>query len=350
MSLSVNITKTLGTFTLHVAFEAEQETLALLGASGCGKSMTLKCIAGVEKPDSGRIVLNDRVLFDSEKHIDLPPQKRRVGYLFQQYALFPNMTVAQNIAAGAHVKPRAERRQIVERLVQKLHLEGLENKRPSQLSGGQQQRTALARILASEPDVLLLDEPFSALDSYLKWQLELELAELLREFTGTIIWVSHDRNEVYRNCNSVCVLNAGKSEQKQSVAELFRTPQTLASCILSGCKNFSHIEKLSETRVRALDWGAELVVPAVPDDAKMLGIRAHYIKPADKPGENVLRCSVERVIEDVFSTVVMLTPPGGSGEYGRIRIEMDKAAWAALDNASELLLYMEPEAIMLLRE
>ena len=350
MSLTVNITKTIGAFTLRVAFEAQRETLALLGASGCGKSMTLKCIAGVEKPDSGRIVLHDRVLFDSEKGIDLPPQKRRIGYLFQQYALFPNMTVAQNIAAGAHAKPRAERRQIVRRFVEKLHLEGLENKRPSQLSGGQQQRVALARILASEPDVLLLDEPFSALDSYLKWRLELELKELLQDFVGEMIWVSHDRNEVYRNCDSVCVLHDGQSEQKQRVSDLFRAPQTLASCILSGCKNFSRIEKLSETRVRALDWGAELTVPAVPDGAGMLGIRAHYIKLADRMGENVLRCRVDRVIEDVFSTIVMLKPPGGRGEYAHIRIEMDKAAWAVRNSTSEFLLYLEPEAIMLLRE
>jgi molybdate transport system ATP-binding protein len=350
MSLQVDITKHLGDFELRVAFETEQETLALLGASGCGKSMTLKCIAGVEKPDSGRIVLDGTVLFDSEKHINLPPQKRRVGYLFQQYALFPNMTVEQNIAAGAHATPRAERAALVKNLIHSLRLEGLEKKRPSQLSGGQQQRTALARILASAPSLLLLDEPFSALDGYLKWQVELELADLLNAFGGTVVWVSHDRNEVYRNCDTVCVLSAGKSEPKQSVAELFRAPQTLASCLLSGCKNFSHIERLSQTRVRALDWGVELTVPEVPETASLIGIRAHYIKPVTQPGENTVRCRVERVVEDVFSTVVMLTPPGGSGEYARIRIELTKEEWAALDNPAELLLYMEPEAIMLLRQ
>lgn len=350
MSLSVDITKTMGAFTLRVCFQTQGETLALLGASGSGKSLTLKCIAGVEKPDSGRIVLNDRVLFDSEKRINLPPQKRRVGYLFQQYALFPNMTVAQNITAGAHAKPRAERRQTVAQFVRKLHLEGLEGRYPHQLSGGQQQRAALARILAGDPDILLLDEPFSALDSFLKWQLELELGELLREFKGEIIWVSHDRSEVRRNCDSVCVLSDGRSEPKQEISELFRAPQTMASCVLSGCKNFSRVQKLSDTRVRALDWNAEFTVPSVPDGVRMLGIRAYDIRPADRAGGNILRCRVDRVIEDVFSVVVMLTPIGGSGELGRIRFETDKKAWTSLSHSSELLLYMQPEAILLFRD
>ena len=350
MSLKVDITKRLGDFTLKVAFETDGEILALLGASGCGKSMTLKCIAGVEKPDAGHIELDERVLFDSGQRIDLPPQKRRVGYLFQQYALFPNMTVRQNIAAGARHLPRAERRGRVDELIARMRLAGLEDKRPAQLSGGQQQRTALARILASEPEALLLDEPFSALDGYLKWQVELELADLLRDFPGSVVWVSHDRSEVYRNCASVCVLSAGRSEGQTSVAELFRAPETKTSCLLSGCKNFSRIERIDDAHVRAVDWGAELRVPAVPDGAALLGIRAHYIRPAAEEGENVIRCRVRRVVDDVFSTIVMLTPPGGEGEYARIRVEMTKEEWAALDNPAELLLYMEPEAIMLLRD
>ena len=128
----------MGDFSLNVQFETDGEILALLGASGCGKSMTLKCIAGIERPDSGRIVLNDRVLFDSEKHIDLTTQKRRVGYLFQQYALFPNMTVEQNIAAALHRLPRRERKAAVQEKLKAFALEGLEKHRPHQLSGGQQ--------------------------------------------------------------------------------------------------------------------------------------------------------------------------------------------------------------------
>ena len=192
MSLYVDIEKRLGAFRLQSKFEVADETLALLGASGCGKSVTLKCIAGIMTPDRGRIVLNGRVLFDSEKRTDLTPQQRRVGYLFQQYALFPNMTVEQNILCGIRAGSRSEKRALAAEKLRMFRLEGLEKKYPAQLSGGQQQRVALARILCSEPQAILLDEPFSALDSYLKWNLELELSDLLAGFRGPILWVSHE--------------------------------------------------------------------------------------------------------------------------------------------------------------
>ena len=167
MSLSVDIEKKVGAFHLRCAFEAENETMALLGASGCGKSMTLRCIAGILRPDRGKIVLNGRTLFDSEKHIDLPPQERRVGYLFQQYALFPHMTVEKNILAGTREGTRTERRDAVQKIMRTLGLEELAKRLPGQLSGGQQQRAALARILVGKPELLLLDEPFSALDEHI---------------------------------------------------------------------------------------------------------------------------------------------------------------------------------------
>ncbi len=183
MSIEVNIKKRLGDFQLDVAFTAENEIMALLGASGCGKSMTLKCIAGIETPDTGRIVLDGRVLFDSEKRINVKPQKRKAGYLFQQYALFPNMTVWQNIAAGLRNKKKAD--EVLPRIIDSMHLNGMERKRPHELSGGQQQRVALARILVNEPDVVLLDEPFSALDSHLRFDLEQKVRNEMKEYGNT---------------------------------------------------------------------------------------------------------------------------------------------------------------------
>ncbi len=179
MSLSVDIEKKLGAFHLRSKFEVPDETMALLGASGCGKSMTLKCIAGIVTPDRGRIVLGDRVLFDSEKKINLPPQQRKVGYLFQQYALFPNMSVEQNILCGIRSGDKAEKRCVLAEKIRMFRLEGLEKKHPAQLSGGQQQRVALARILCSEPEAILLDEPFSALDR----QYEMTPSLVKRGFT-----------------------------------------------------------------------------------------------------------------------------------------------------------------------
>ena len=203
-----------------------------------GKSVTLKCIAGIMAPDKGRIVLDGETLFDSEAHIDLTLQQRRVGYLFQQYALIPNMTVAQNIQCGIRTGSRAEKQQRAAEQLRRFQLEGLEKKYPAQLSGGQQQRVALARILASEPRAILLDEPFSALDSFLKWNLELELADLLAGFGGPILWVSHDLGECYRNCKTVCVMENGVSSPVTDMKTLVQHPATQGAARLAGCRNF----------------------------------------------------------------------------------------------------------------
>ena len=198
MSLMVDIHKQLGRFSLDASFRADGGTLGLLGASGSGKSLTLKCIAGIERPDRGKILLNGVTLFDSERRINLPPQKRRVGYLFQNYALFPNMTVRQNILCGIRwERDRARRAAELRRVVELLHLQGFEEQRPDQLSGGQQQRTALARILVSRPELLMLDEPFSALDEHLRDQLQIQMKKLLDTFDGDILLVTHNQDEAY---------------------------------------------------------------------------------------------------------------------------------------------------------
>ena len=344
MVLSVDIEKTLGDFHLRVRFEAEREIMALLGPSGCGKSMTLKCIAGIQRPDRGRIVLGDRVLFDSEAGINLPPQKRRVGYLFQQYALFPNMTVEQNILAGARGGTRPERRATAAEMVRTFRLEGLEKLRPSQLSGGQQQRVALARILAGQPELLLLDEPFSALDEHLKWQLELELADTLKTFPGGVLFVSHSRGEVYRLCDTVCVLTQGKSDPKETIKELFAAPATLGAALISGCKNISPAQVRPEG-LFCPDWGVTLrTAQPVSDRTRYAGIRAHYFTL--EGAVNPIPCRVSRVIDNVFSTVVMLSTPGP----GLLRLELDKDRWAALGEPRALTLYIAPEDVMPLTE
>ncbi|MEE3492225.1 MAG: ATP-binding cassette domain-containing protein [Ruminococcus sp.] len=212
--LYVDIEKRLDRFTLKARFRCDHNTLALFGASGAGKSMTLKCISGIEKPDKGVIQLNDRILFDSEKRIDLPPQKRRVGYLFQEYALFPNMTVSGNIAAGMRKLPKAEREQKLHELIERFRLSGLENRRPDSLSGGEKQRVALARIFASSPEVLLLDEPFSSLDTLLKYQLIPYIRDIIGDFGGETIMVSHDIDEVRQLCAEVSPITDGVTQEK----------------------------------------------------------------------------------------------------------------------------------------
>jgi len=343
MALSVDIQKQLGKFQLQVRFEAGEERLALLGASGCGKSVTLRCIAGIMTPDEGKIVLDGVPLFDSAARINLSPQRRHVGYLFQQYALFPNMTVRQNIAAA--VRDRSTREETAARLIQRFQLEPVSGQKPGQLSGGQQQRAALARILASEPRVLLLDEPFSALDSFLKYQLELELMETLEQFPGTVLWVSHDRGEVFRNCRRVCVMDRGRSSPVQSLRELFHNPATEAAARLSGCKNYAAAVPRGEC-VLLPEWNLTLDCGRpVPPAVRRVGIRAHFVRP--EGGKNAFPCEVVRVVDDVFNTIVILNPEGAVPGAPPLRMELDKMVWRTLPNQKRITVSIQPRDILL---
>ena len=234
MALFVDIEKKLASFDLRMKFEMQDEVLALLGGSGSGKSMTLKCIAGIEKPDKGRIILDGRVLFDSEKHINLKPQDRKVGYLFQQYALFPNMTVYQNIVcgikgamkrAGAENSGRSisktEKEKMIGDIIDLVHLNGLEEKKPKQISGGEQQRVALARILVNQPDALLLDEPFSALDASLRKNLVRETYNLMKDYGKSVIFVTHDQKEAFRLSESVALIEQGEITRMGKKEDIF---------------------------------------------------------------------------------------------------------------------------------
>lgn len=347
MSVFVDIEKSLGSFHLKVCFEAGNETLALLGASGSGKSMTLKCIAGIEKPDRGRIVVDDVVLFDSEKHINLPPQQRHTGLLFQNYALFPNMTVLQNIRAGANREPdRKKREAMVAAIMDSFGLTPLAHHLPSQLSGGQQQRTALARILVSNPNILLLDEPFSALDNHLRFRLEQEVRQLIGRFGKTVVLVSHDRDEVFRLSDSIAVVSDGSIDAVGSKSEVFHNPQTRMGAMLTGCKNISAVEILDENHIRATDWGLTLEVPEIPADTKAVGVRMHDIRPG--AGKNTFRCRVVEEIENPFSYTILLQRVNSTGA-SPIGWELEKAVWNKL-RAPEIGVCLPPEALLLLKD
>lgn len=369
MSLRVDIRKNLGNFLLETQFEADGGVTGILGASGCGKSMTLKCIAGIVKPDEGRIELDGTVLFDSAAGINLKPQKRRTGFLFQNYALFPNMTVRQNLmtALRPFEKNKKKAAKAAEAITEKFCLSGLEDHRPNQLSGGQQQRVALARIFLTRPNILMLDEPFSALDDFLKWKLELELTDVLEEFNGSTLFVSHSREEIYRICDRVCVMERGKSSDVISVNQLFEAPGSRAAAVLSGCKNYSGACALGEGRVYAKDWGVTLTCAGeISGDINCIGVRSHYIVPVRHGGEqeaengNTFRCKVVRVVEDVFSVIVMLLPESageGSGgevkEEAQLRMEVDKKIWQEFScqgrPGSELWVHIDSGNIMALR-
>ena len=318
MSLTVKIEKRLGTFLLKVDFESDNQTLAILGQSGAGKSLLLKCIAGIESPDKGKIILNGRVLFDSEKKINLPPQKRQVGYLFQNYALFPNMTVYQNISGTAKNKDN------VQELISRFGLLGKEKDYPAKLSGGEQQRVALARLLASEPEVFLFDEPFSALDSNRKSELERLILDLLEEKKCPSILVTHDRNEAFRMAKKIALFaEKGILSAPVEKHDFFENPATVGAARLSGCKNITRLEWLDEQTAFATDWGIKLNFENAASGKSALshppyaGFRAHYLEEcssSDAQKENVFTCRIKRVIEDAFSFTVYFQQETGDEE------------------------------------
>lgn len=300
MSLSVHIKKKVGDFRLSIDLEHEDGITGILGASGCGKSMTLKCIAGIEKPDEGNIVLNGRVLFDSEKKINLKPQERNVGYLFQNYALFPNMNVEQNILCGmSKEKDKTVRNARMEEILELMELSSVSKLLPHQLSGGQQQRCALARILVSEPEVLLLDEPFSALDSYLREQLQTQVRIILERFGKDVLMVSHSRDEVYYLCNQVAIMEQGRILNFGKTKAVFADPGSKTAAILTGCKNIAGAYKTGEYEVYVPDWDIHLKTKIpVKDNLCAVGLRAHYFNPKAK--ENIFPVTFVNEREEPF--------------------------------------------------
>ena len=305
--LKFNIQKKLKEFDLDVGFELKKGCLGILGPSGCGKSMTLKSIAGIVDPDEGFVSLTtdkETVYFDSNNKINIKPQKRNVGYLFQNYALFPNMTVEENVAAGlekGHDK-------IVSEMIKRFHLDGLEKRYPRQLSGGQQQRVALARILAYGPDVILFDEPFSAMDTYLKEQLRVELVNLLNSFDGLSILVTHDRDEAFQFCDELLILDDGQIIAKGDTRELFENPKKVEVARLTGCKNISRVEIIDDYHLKSLDWGIILEVSEkISPNITHIGIRAHHFVAAKKDDVNSIDTSNSKKLEMPFEWRITLS-------------------------------------------
>ena len=302
MSLHIDITKNLSSFNLDVSMESKGGIIGFLGASGSGKSMTLKCIAGLEKPSKGKIVINDKVLFDSEEKVNVKTRDRKVGFLFQNYALFPHMTIKDNIEIGLDKISKEEKSKLSANYIKKFGLEGLESRYPWQLSGGQQQRVALARALITSPDILLLDEPFSALDNHLRASMERELVEILKDYEGTVVFVTHDIAEAYRVCDKIIVFDGGKAKDIRDKNKLFEAPQSLAEAKLTGCKNISKAKKLDNNFIFAEGWNLKLkCLEEVKDNINYIAIRSHNIKLCkNEEEENVFEVLIENIVENPF--------------------------------------------------
>lgn len=358
MSLRMEIRKELHSCDLEVSLSLPDGHAGLLGESGSGKSMTLKCIAGIEKPDEGFIEIDGRVVYDSVRGINLSPQQRHTGYLFQSYALFPHMRVYRNIEMILSRKKSSRQRR--ECALDYLRLFGLEDVAecyPPFISGGQQQRLALARLIASSPSLILLDEPFSALDATIKMKVEDELSGYLASFTGTVVLVTHNRDEAYRLCDHLIILDAGHVVESGHKEALFTECHTLKGARITGCSNIARAVKAGKTCLAVPDWGLLLETGHdVPDGDFSVGIRSHHIRPREKGDEvNCIEFDiVKRTVSpySVSERLLALTPAGFAGGEREKRLPLVReyalSGEHVPEDASRILLHLPPEKIHLL--
>jgi molybdate transport system ATP-binding protein len=349
--LEVAIRARLADFTLDVAWTAGDGVSVLFGPSGSGKTLTLQCLAGLVRPDAGRIVVDGRVLFDGAAGVDVAPQARRVGYVFQGYALFPHLSVRANLAFGLRERPRAERARRIAEVIELLGLAGLEDRYPRKLSGGQKQRVALGRALAIEPTFVLLDEPLSALDLPLRRALRDELHAILKDWRVPAVLVTHDFPEAYQLGDRVIVYEAGRVRQAGPRGELLRQPASESVARILGFRNILRGTMLEATadQVR-LAWRGHVLEAANSSGHSYLPLReaavAFFVRPEDlrlirKDGPppdrahhtNILAGSVVREVDFGVTRVLMmrLEEPGtpAQGDYD-LEIEIPRFVYEVL--------------------
>ncbi|HTY80224.1 MAG TPA: ATP-binding cassette domain-containing protein [Candidatus Bathyarchaeia archaeon] len=350
--LDVRLVKRLPGFTLDVAWSAGEGVAALFGPSGAGKTLTLQCLSGLLTPDAGRIVVGERVLFDAAARINVPPQQRGLGYVFQGYALFPHLTVAANIAFGLRGRSRAEATRRTAEVIERMSLGGLEDRRPHEISGGQRQRVALGRALAPDPALLLLDEPLSALDVGLRQSLREELAGILSEWHVAAVLVTHDFPEAYRLGDQIVVYEAGQVIQAAPRSELLWRPASERVAGILGIRNVlrGSVVKASPDRIQ-LRWRGQTLEtvnsPAraylpEPDSPLAFFIRPEYVRLIRKdratgdPLHHTNLLSGEVVREADFGTTytlyMRLDSPGrpAQGDYD-LEVEVPRLVYEILD-------------------
>ena len=349
MAIEVRIKKKLGNFQLDIDFKTEENRIGILGASGCGKSMTLKCIAGIETPDEGRIIVDGTLLYDSAKKISLKPQKRHIGYLFQNYALFPTMTVEENIAAGLQGRKEEKRRRVVE-MMEKFQLLGLGKQLPGNLSGGQKKGVAWERLRPYEREVTLLAEPFSALDDFLKDRLAQEMLDLLKDYRGTVVLVSHSRDEIYRFTRELLTMADGMQISYGGTREIFANPGRKETARLTGCKNIAEAKRIDGRHLEVPEWGITLCLNEnIPEKVAFVGVRAHEFIPVwGDAGSNCIPVNVKSSAILPFERKYFLAGAEGSEEDICWFLQRDK--WPLIDRKGMPDFLMMPEEKILLLE
>ena len=351
--LDADLERTLENFTLRIALDARSGAVGLLGPSGSGKSMTLRMIAGVSRPDRGRIVLNGRVLFDSATGCDIPAARRRIGVVFQDYALFPHLTVAENVGFGLARMPKDEGRARIVKQLEAMGIPELAHRYPRQISGGQRQRVAIARCMVMEPDALLLDEPFAALDPHLRRRTEEQLRATLTGFSGPVVFVTHDMEEAFRFCSELQVLDSGRVIATGPKHQLFECPRTVAAARLTGCKNIVPARRAGNDCVEIDAWQCRLrTASGIPTALTHVGFRSHQIrfqKPAET--ENTFQCWVVTTSEapHEMTLYLRLHSKPSPGQAPHLQADVSKDVWRDLSTQPQPWhITLDPARLLLL--
>jgi molybdate transport system ATP-binding protein len=322
-------------FRLEVEFEAGPGVTALYGPSGSGKTLTLDSIAGFVKPDSGRIMLDDRILYDGESGVQLPPQQRSCGYVFQNYALFPHMTLRENLAFAAYSLPRLERHRRIAEQLERFKLTAMAGRYPRELSGGQKQRSSIARALIADPRAVLLDEPARGLDEALRTDLYALIRELRDGLSVPILLVTHDLEECFGLAEHVLIYDSGTILHRGSPAELLRNPSSADAARLLGGFNIYDAEVISldpgrqTSRLRLL--GEELSGPNLrgcfKGDRVAVCARPEELHVAAQPGENRIRSELRQTME---------RPQSVRADFGNdLIVDVPREVWRSLEESGK---------------
>ena len=327
MTLKVDISSKLDEFKASFSFESSSDRIGILGESGAGKSLLLKFLAGIYNPDKGEIWLDGKCLYSTEKKIKVRPQERNIAYMFQNYALFPTMSVRDNIEIVARGS-KEQKREKVDGLLKKFRIEELSERKPGELSGGQQQRVALARVLSYEPALILLDEPFSALDQGLKEILQLELENMLKDYGGKVIMVSHSMDELYKFSNELIIISDGCIVETGSKKELFHNPSSLKAAKLLGVNNILKAQVLDDNRLYLQEWNTYLTLDGKSvENISYIGIRDTGFKPVwnqGLEGDNVIEIDILNVYETLNQIKIFFTVATGVKTEKRYTFVLDR--------------------------